>query len=236
MSARRDEGFLLLDARHGREPGAGAAGSARGALARVSGGGEVRARAVRVLFGCARSSRCRRKATRRRDRIREHLEGMRSASHRLHDWVSCELPGRRWLVRNRKVTGRPSPAAWRRLLKEAGWEYHERPGGALLADLETGSQFLQAEIGTLRRGRAVPRDAVSRRRGRRTLRNRRCASTCWRPTPRCGTPGPFCSGTATASRPASRCAWKAGLRRRRRAMRWRRFRWRAGNAPGKWKS
>ena len=42
--------------------------------------------------------------------------------------------------------GQAIPGGLTEALKEAGWEYHERPGGTLLADLGTGSRFLQAEV------------------------------------------------------------------------------------------
>ena len=80
------------------------------------------------------------------------------------------------------------------LLKEPDGNYHERPGGALLADLEAGSQFSAGRDRTLRRGRALPGDALPQRRGLVKRRNRRCACTCWRPTPRCATPGLSSSG------------------------------------------
>ncbi len=80
------------------------------------------------------------------DRIRQHLDGMRSAFDRLHDWVSCETAGAEVACPEPEGNGQAIPGSLTELLKEAGWQYHERPGGALLADLETGGQFLQAEI------------------------------------------------------------------------------------------
>ena len=79
-------------------------------------------------------------------RIGEHLGGMRDALHRLRDWVSSEAVGSEVACPEPEGDGQAIPGSLREALKEAGWEYHERPGGTLLADLETGRQFLQAEI------------------------------------------------------------------------------------------
>ncbi len=235
VSARRDEDFLLLDADTGVRPAAEL-------LVPLAERSHELPAAVKFALRGSTALRLRaefplpEESSVAADRIRGHLEGMRSALHRLHDWVSREAAGEGMACPEPQGDGQAIPGSLAELLKEAGWEFHERPGGELLADLETGSQFLQAEIEPCGAGARFRRDAVSRRRGRR----RRATGAV--PVPARGQrraavlPEPSFRGRARASRPVSRCGWKARLRRRRRATRWRRFRWRAGNAAGKWKS
>jgi len=80
------------------------------------------------------------------ERIREHLDGMSAAFDRAQQWVSCEPAGAEAACLNAEGDGQAVPGSFSELLKEAGWPYHERQGGALLADLETGGRFLQAEV------------------------------------------------------------------------------------------
>jgi len=137
VSARHDDGFLLLDADTGASPApaqlatlaeAGSDLPAVVKFALVRGSSSVRLRAEFPLpeeGGAA-------------DRIRRNLNGMLSALHRLLEPAPCQAAA--CPVEALPVVPLPE------LLKESGWDYHERPGGALLADLETGSRFLQAEI------------------------------------------------------------------------------------------
>jgi hypothetical protein len=88
------------------------------------------------------------------ERIREHLSGVEIASHWLHMWASCPAATEGMALSERHTgqqaaanTLTPAPrCALADLLKEAGWPYRERAGGGLLADLETGKRFHQAEI------------------------------------------------------------------------------------------
>jgi hypothetical protein len=141
VTARRDDGFLLFDGDTGVSPAAERlaplVGNAHELPAAVKfalrGSATLRLRAELPLPETNNESGI---------RIREHLDGMRSALHWLHDWVAgegmaCPQP---------EGDGQASPGGLAELLKEAGWAYHERPGGALLADLETGGRFLQAEV------------------------------------------------------------------------------------------
>jgi hypothetical protein len=145
--ARRDEDFLLLDA----DTGLSASIERLVPLAEVS--HEIPA-AVKFAL-CRGSSAIRLRAefplpeesVAAAHRIREHLEGMRSASHRLRDWASGEAAGEEMTCTEPEGDRRAIAGGFVKVLREAGWECHERPGGALLADLETGSLFLQAEIG-----------------------------------------------------------------------------------------
>jgi len=145
VSARRDDGFLLLDADTGVCP------AAERLVPLVGRAHELPAAVKFALRGPA-TLRLRAEFplpetdSETGDRIREQLEGMRSALHRLHDWVSCEAAGEGAACPEPKGAGQTNPGGLAELLKEAGWEYHERPGGALLADLETGGRFLQAEV------------------------------------------------------------------------------------------
>lgn len=142
VSARRDEGFLLLDADTG-------VSATLEQLAPLVGRSRELPAAVKFAL-CGGSSAVRLRAEfplpeesgAIADRIREHIEGMRSASDRLHDWVSCEAAGEGMACPEPEGDGQ----AIAELLKEAGWQYHERQGGALLADLATGGRFLQAEV------------------------------------------------------------------------------------------
>jgi Putative bacterial sensory transduction regulator len=145
VSARRDEDFLLLDA----DPGLCPAPERLVPLLERS--REVPA-AVKFALRGSTAFRLRAEFPLPEEggdaapRIREHLEGMRDALHRLHDWVSCEAVGSEVACPKLESDGQAIPGSLTEALKEAGWEYHERPGGTLLADLETGSKFLQAEV------------------------------------------------------------------------------------------
>ena len=145
VTARRDDGFLLLDADTGVSP---AAGRLAPLLERAH------ALPAAVKFALRGSPTLRLRAelplpetdSESEERIREHLEGMRSALHQLHDWVSARAAGEGLACPESGDSGPAGPGGLAELLKEAGWEYHERPGGALLADLEAGGRFLQAEV------------------------------------------------------------------------------------------
>jgi len=135
VSAKHDEGFLLLDA------DAGVDVTAKNVAALAERSCEFPAT---VKLGLRRGSpRARLRAElalpdeddAAAERIREYLEGMRGASHRLQTRDAAPTVA--------KANGDASDLAT--VLKEAGWQYHERAGGALLADLETGNHFLQAE-------------------------------------------------------------------------------------------
>jgi hypothetical protein len=145
VSAQRDEGFLLLDADTGVSP------PAERLVPLLEGSRKLPA-AVKFALRGSNVLRLRaefplpEESGAAANRIREHLEGMRSAFDRLHDWVSCETAGKEVACPEPEGNGQAIPGSLEELLKEAGWAYHERPGGALVADLETGSQFLQAEI------------------------------------------------------------------------------------------
>jgi hypothetical protein len=136
VSARRDEDFLLLDA------DSGISSTAKNLLSLAQLFCEPPTAVKLALRRGASGVRLRsefplpEESDAAADRIREHLEGMRSAFHRLHDCGSREAA-------EDETT---CPGSLTALLDEAGWQHHERPGGALLADLETGSRFLQAEI------------------------------------------------------------------------------------------
>jgi hypothetical protein len=144
VSARRDEGFLLLDADTAVSP------AADRLVPLVEGSRELPAAVKFALRGPTLRLRAEFPLPEDSDvaeeRIHEHLEGMRSASHWLHNWVSCGAAGEEVACPQPGGDGQATPGNLKELLHEAGWPYHERPGGALLADLETGSQFLQAEI------------------------------------------------------------------------------------------
>jgi len=144
VSARRDEGFLLLDADTAVSP------AADRLVPLVEGSRELPAAVKFALRGPTLRLRAEFPLPEDSDvageRIHEHLEGVRSASHWLHDWVSCGAAGEEVACPEPEGDGQATPGDLKELLQEAGWPYHERPGGALLADLETGGQFLQAEI------------------------------------------------------------------------------------------
>ena len=145
VSARRDEGFLLLDADTGLSP------AAERLIPLAERSRELPA-AVKFALRGSNALRLRaefplpEETDPAADRIREHLDGMRSALNRLHAWVSCETAGAEVACPEPEGNGRAIPGSLTELVKEAGWRYHERPGSALVVDLETGSQFLQAEI------------------------------------------------------------------------------------------
>jgi hypothetical protein len=145
VSARRDEGFLLLDADTGISP-------APERLVPLTGRSRELPAAVKFALRGSNMLRLRaefplpEETDRAADRVREHLDGMRSALHCVHDWVSCETAGAEVACPEPEGGGQAIPGSLTESLREAGWQYHERPGGALMADLETGIQFLQAEI------------------------------------------------------------------------------------------
>jgi hypothetical protein len=82
------------------------------------------------------------------ERIGDVLDGMRSMSHRLHEWDGNMAAASTDPLSDTHAT----PGILADLLSEVGWQTRERPGGALLADLETGSRFLQAEVEPLGAG------------------------------------------------------------------------------------
>lgn len=146
VSARRDEGFLLLDARTDISP------TAERLVPFAEYSRELPAAVKFALRGPTLRLRAEFPLPEEDDvaeeRIHEHLEGMRSASHWLHNGVSCGAAGDEVAWPEPEGRGQATPGGLKELLTEAGWAYHERPGGALAADLETGSQYLQAEIDT----------------------------------------------------------------------------------------
>jgi hypothetical protein len=145
MSARRDDGYLLLDADTGLHP------TPDRLLSLAERSGELPA-AVKFALGRGSS------ALRLRaefplpeegggaDRIRQNLEGMLCACHWLREPASCEAATEGTACPGPEDQEPAAPGSLANLLKEAGWKYHERPGGALLADLEAGSCFIQAEV------------------------------------------------------------------------------------------
>ena len=145
VSARREDGFLLLDADTAVSP------AADRLVPLVEGSRELPA-AVKFALRGSNALRLRaefplpEESGATADRIREHFEGMRCASHWLHDLVSCETAGREVACPEPEGNGQAIPGSLKDSLSEAGWAYHERPGGALAADLEAGNQFLQAGI------------------------------------------------------------------------------------------
>ncbi|MGA2267798.1 MAG: YbjN domain-containing protein [Bryobacteraceae bacterium] len=146
VAARRDEGFLLLDAGTGVNltegrlaPVAERSGELPGAVKFATRRGSRGIR-IRAEFPIPEESGP------LAERIGSHLEGMRNALRQLQDGVSCEPAGEQVACPEPVSAGQAASGGLADLLTEAGWLYHERPGGALLADLETGGQFLQAEI------------------------------------------------------------------------------------------
>jgi hypothetical protein len=142
VSARRGEGFLMLDADTGISPAAksliplaqrSCELPAAVKLALPRGSSRVR---LRSEFPLPEESEA------AAERIREHLEGMRGAFHRIDEAAAVE----EMLCPEPAGDGQAIPGSLTELLHEAGWQHHERTGGALLADLETGSRYLQAEI------------------------------------------------------------------------------------------
>jgi len=143
VSARRDQGFLLFDADTGVSPAAEhlvpLAERALPASVKFArrGSAAVRLRAEFPLLDASDALA---------DRIEMNLDGMRSALYQLHNSASSEAAGETAACLKPKGDGQAAPGGLAELLKEAGWECRERLAGALLADLETGSRFLQAEI------------------------------------------------------------------------------------------
>jgi hypothetical protein len=151
VSARRDDGFLLLDADTGLSPEAdrwiplaehSAELPAAVKFALCHGGSTVRLRAEFPLpeDGVVE------------DRIPGNLRGMQDALGRLHELVSSGAPAVPADGPHAEDGGQAVPGGLADVMQETGWACHERPGGALLADLESGSQFLQAEVLSLGNG------------------------------------------------------------------------------------
>jgi hypothetical protein len=146
VSALRDEGFLLLDADTALIPAAerlfAIAERSRELPAAVKfalshGSVAIRLRAEFPLpeeNGAAG------------DRVREHLDGMRTAMHRLRDWASCDAAGGATACPEPEGDGQAIPGSLTDLVAEAGWKCRERSRGALVADLEAHGQPLQAEV------------------------------------------------------------------------------------------
>jgi hypothetical protein len=152
VAARRDEEFLLLDADANASLPAGrlvpfverAQELPAAVKFALRGSNVLRLRAEFPLPEEEENDAC-------AERIRENLDGLRAASHAVYDWVSCEAAeeGTDCPKPQGDAQAVPGslPGGLMDAVKEAGWLCHERPGGTLLAELETGPQFLQAEIG-----------------------------------------------------------------------------------------
>jgi hypothetical protein len=152
VTARRDEDFLLLDADTGAALPAGRlvpfVERAREFPAAVKfalrGSNVLRLRAEFPLPEEEETDAC-------AERIRQNLEGLRTGSHVIHDWVSCEAADEGAVCPKPQGDAQAVPGSLpgglMDAVNKAGWLCHERPGGTLLAELETGPQFLQAEIG-----------------------------------------------------------------------------------------
>lgn len=146
VSARRDEDFLLLDAATGIFPARGKliplAGLFRHAappvkLAWRNGSPDLRLRAEIPLPE---------ESVAGEGRIRSAIEAMRTTSHCVQNWFSREAAAEETACPEPKGEGQAASGSLIELVKETGWQFHERPAGALLVDLDTGSRFLQAEV------------------------------------------------------------------------------------------
>ena len=145
VSARRDQGFLLLDAAASLSP-------ALELLVPLAERAHQLPAAVKFALRGPNALRLRAEFPLPEDagpaagRVREHLDGMRSASHQIRDWLSRDAAGAEVACLEPEGERQANPGGMTELLDEAGWHYHQRPGGGLLADLEAGSRFLQAEV------------------------------------------------------------------------------------------
>jgi hypothetical protein len=146
LSARRADGFLLLDAETGEIPvpdrllslaerASELPASVKFALCRGSSALRLRAEFPLPEEGGVAG------------RICQNLGGMLAALHRLRDPVSYEAAAEGTVGPDSEDDPGPAvPGSLTDSLTQAGWDYRERPGGALLADLEAGDRFFQAEI------------------------------------------------------------------------------------------
>ncbi len=145
VDARRDEGFLLLDAAAG-------ANLAAGQLLQLMESSLEFPGAVKFARRSPNSLRLRAEFPLPEEseavagRVQCHLDAMRHAAHLISEPTSCEAAGILPACPEPSEDGQAGSGSLADLIREAGWEYHERPGGALLADLECGGPFLQAEI------------------------------------------------------------------------------------------
>ncbi len=146
VSVRRDDGFLLLDAEAGVLPAAGQLGALVGRSREIPAAVKFAMRRHWSEFRLRAEFPLPEESDAAAETIRKHLEGMRGALYRLREWLSREGAEDGAAYPELKGDGQAIPGSLTELLSEAGWAYHERPGGALLVDLETGSQFLQAEV------------------------------------------------------------------------------------------
>jgi hypothetical protein len=144
VAVRRDEPFLLLDADTGLRPSPEQLGPLLEGSRELPAAVKFALRGSNTLRLCAEFPLPEDDTV--SDRVREHLEGIRSG-HSLCNWISCEAAGEGMACLEPVREGQAIVGSLVEVLKEAGWPCHERPGGTLLADLETGGQFLQAEIG-----------------------------------------------------------------------------------------
>lgn len=146
VSVRRDDGFLLFDA------GAGICAAAENVVRMVERSSEFPGMVKPALRGGSCGVRLRAELPMPEENdacasgIRERVEGMRRAMHLLHDEFSREAAGEEMAGPNPQGDGRAIAGSSTERVKESGWPYHERAGGELLVDLESGGQFLQAEV------------------------------------------------------------------------------------------
>lgn len=144
VSARRSAGFLMLDADTGVRPAAGqlvpfaqrSCEFPAGLKLALCGSPTLHLRAEFPLPEDDAAA----------VRIREHLDGMSAAADRLFHWVSCDAAEEQMACPAPEGNGPAISGSLVELLRDSGWQYHERPTGALLVDLETGSRFLQAAV------------------------------------------------------------------------------------------
>ena len=142
VAVLRDEPFLLFDADTGLLP------SAERLLPLLEGSHELPA-AVKFAIRGSNTLRLRaefplpEEERTVSDRVREHLDGMRSASHCLRGWLTCGSAGAAPACPD--IAGLAA-ARLAEILKEVEWPCRQRSGGRLLTDLETGEPFLQAEL------------------------------------------------------------------------------------------
>jgi hypothetical protein len=147
VSAMREDQFLLLDAETGMSPAPDRLLPLAESLASLPASlkfalcPEASTVRLRAEFPLAEESVA-------ADRVRRNLDGMRIAADRLHELVSSKATGVPPACLCSADSGPAVPGSPTDLIEEAGWTCHERSGGSLLADLETGGQFCQAELET----------------------------------------------------------------------------------------
>jgi len=145
VNARREDGFLLLDAEAGANPTGAQLVPLVETLDRLPATAKfalpgLRSLRVRAEFPLPeeRGSPA--------DRIECHLEGMRCSIHRLRELSSREPAGEQSACPKASSPGPAAPGSLPEAIREAGWEFHERDGGGLVADLEVSGRLLQAHI------------------------------------------------------------------------------------------